>query len=410
VEVKLYEGNGLSATNDVSITITHSTYGSRTLVCKITRVTEGQSITGKTGPMCYITGEFVRGYEYRQVLNADGSVKSTVAVEVDTGNNMTELWLLTAATNLVNGVYVGPKDEHQSVWEQGLNSYNLVRTRYLFADFAKLGSGVVSGDWLYSQYGKLVYYNGSAYQTITIDSTNCNTIYGTGVAYIHFDGSHPYNDTTGMESGDYRFFPNFAVDLLTGVVYMQAAYVSGTINATDGTIGGFKITSSAIRDNNGNIVLNANGSATFKNVTAEGVIKATLIYSPTANAVQGEWSIVPSFNNPSCYFCMPGWEGSTIVLPDPTTYDGLELSFLTPYGTRQTGSTLLKKNSGHSYYGIHFTPHDAVTINGATYYLPRTGTYMSYADKVLLHYNQCVRVRAINGEWYVTDGIVEATT
>lgn len=241
VEVKLYEGNGLDTTNDVSITITHSTYGSRTLVCKITRVTEGQSITGKTGPMCYIAGEFVRGYEYRQVLNADGSVKSTVAVEVDTGNNMTELWLLTAATNLVNGVYVSPKDEHQSVWEQGLNSYNLVRTRYLFADFAKLGSGVVSGDWLYSQYGKLVYYNGSAYQTITIDSTNCDTIYGTGVAYIHFDGSHPYNDTTGMESGDYRFFPNFAVDLLTGVVYMQAAYVSGTINATDGTIGAFEI-------------------------------------------------------------------------------------------------------------------------------------------------------------------------
>lgn len=36
--------------------------------------------------------------------------------------------------------------------------YNLIRTKYLFADFAHLGSFIVSGDWQFSQYGTLKWF------------------------------------------------------------------------------------------------------------------------------------------------------------------------------------------------------------------------------------------------------------
>lgn len=354
-----------------------------------------QGAKGDTGRMFYLAGEWNNSTRYTR----DSKVCPIVHCKVSGVTE--EYWYLDAAS--AQGDNQKPADG-STIWKKAEN-FGVVLTEALFTNFAKLGSGIVSGDWIISTYGEI---DGDDYD----EDDTYNGILG----YLWFEPNCPHSQTqttrtiNGQTVTGYNFLPVYAVNLKTGECYMNDAYVRGTIYSYSGRIGGFTITSSAIRDNNGNIVLNANGSATFKNVTAEGVIKATLIYSPTANAAQGEWSIVPSFNNPSCYFCMPGWEGSTIVLPDPTTYDGLELSFLTPYGTRQTGGTLLKKNSDHSYYGIHFTPHDAVTINGATYYLPRTEINMSCADKVLLHYNQIVRVRAINGEWYVTDGIVEATT
>ena len=354
-----------------------------------------QGAKGDTGRMFYLAGEWNNSTRYTR----DSKVCPIVHCKVSGVTE--EYWYLDAAS--AQGDNQKPADG-STIWKKAEN-FGVVLTEALFTNFAKLGSGIVSGDWIISTYGEI---DGDDYD----EDDTYNGILG----YLWFEPNCPHSQTqttrtiNGQTVTGYNFLPVYAVNLKTGECYMNDAYVSGTINSYSGRIGGFKITSSAISANNGNIVLNANGSATFKNVTAEGVIKATLIYSPTANAVQGEWSIVPSFNNPSCYFCMPGWEGSTIVLPDPTTYDGLELSFLTPYGTRQTGGTLLKKNSDHSYDGIHFTPHDAVTINGETYYLPRTQINMSYADKVFLHYNQIVRVRAINGEWYVTDGIVEATT
>lgn len=167
-------------------------------------------------------------------------------------------------------------------------------------------------------------------------------------------------------------------------------------------------------DSNGN--LKSAGGAQFegkvKATSGEfnGIVKATMVYTPTDNAAGGEWAINPAFNNPNCYFCQPGWGGSTIILPDPTEYDGLEISFLTPFGTRQTGTTWVRVATGVSY-NICFSPYDAVTINGNTYYLPRQdGTMMQSSNKVYLPYNQLVKMRAINGEWYVVEGRVVASS
>ena len=64
-----------------------------------------------------------------------------------------ELWFLKKTSNVdTQGNHHAPGDTEY--WEQGLNHYNLIRTTYLFADYAKLGSGVVNGDIFYSAHGE----------------------------------------------------------------------------------------------------------------------------------------------------------------------------------------------------------------------------------------------------------------
>lgn len=169
---------------------------------------------GATGKMCYIVGEYSDDIEYTS------NSSSTVAVEIVNASGTTsELWILTAATNVVGGVHIGPKDSGQQVWEQGLNTYNLIRTKYLFADFAQLGSGIVSGDWLFSMSG-VIYLNGVPQEY------GPSSMYANKPAYLRFDPDYPDSD-----SGYDNFIPNYAVDLKTGKSYQQAAYVRGTVMA-----------------------------------------------------------------------------------------------------------------------------------------------------------------------------------
>ena len=117
---------------------------------------KGESITGKTGKLCYIAGIYDPSIQY--TCNDD----QTVAVEVETSSSVSEIWVLTATPPSAG---YAPSDS-SPYWSKGLNSYNLVRAKYLFSDFAKLGSGVVSGDWLYSANGKIdgtAYNNGANY-------------------------------------------------------------------------------------------------------------------------------------------------------------------------------------------------------------------------------------------------------
>ena len=134
----------------------------------------GQSIKGDTGKMCYIAGEYDPAFIYRS------NDTQTVAVEVPVaGSTETKLYVLKTSTNVDgDGVHHGPSDT--DYWEEGLNRYNLLRTKYLFADFAKLGSGVVSGDWLFSAKGTI---NGTVY--------NDSNTHGGVAAYMAFNGNDP---------------------------------------------------------------------------------------------------------------------------------------------------------------------------------------------------------------------------
>lgn len=216
---------------------------------------------GATGKMCYIVGEYLDTIEYTS------NSKATVAVEIVNGTE-SELWFLTASTNVVNGVHIGPKDSGQQVWEQGLNTYNLVRTKYLFADFAQLGSGIVSGDWLFSMSG-VIYINGVP------QDYGPTSMYANKPAYLRFDPDYPDSD-----SGYNNFIPNYAVDLKTGKSYQQDAVLKGTIYASSGTIGGFIIGSTSIGKKS---ATNSENGYTY--ITNDGMIKAYRKTSASGNAL-----------------------------------------------------------------------------------------------------------------------------
>lgn len=100
------------------------------------------------------------------------------------------------------------------VWAAYQN-WPLLCTQMFLAQFAKIGSAVFMGDYMLSQYGK-----NSGGSTIT--------------DYRQFDPSK-------LGKAGCPFTPRVYVDWKTGKVYMDLAEVAGTINAKDGTIGGFEI-------------------------------------------------------------------------------------------------------------------------------------------------------------------------
>lgn len=280
-------------------------------------------------------------------------------------------WVFNPETN---GTYtkqdMGTPSSSSSNWKLMTNDFKYIITEAIFGRYAHFGSFIINDDWLISQHGVIYDTNGGIH---TIDANHSYGNYNVNNAYTLFDVYYPNSSKPNANN----FVPNFAVDGLTGKTYQNDAYIRGEVHATSGTF--------------------------------NGIVKAVLMYSPTAIAASGTWSIQPSFNNPACYFCQPNLGGSTIILPSPVTYDGLEISFLTPFGTRQTGSTWVRVDVNASYT-IHFSPYDAVTINGNTYYLPRQdGTLLLSHNRIYLPYNQLIKIKAINGEWYVVEGRVEAS-
>lgn len=203
--------------------------GSSSVALKTLRgVSDG--LRGATGPMCYIAGEYSDDIEYKS------DTSQTVAVEVPvSGSNTSELWQLNAATNWEwsNGEVTRKfkPNDGSGVWSKALSAYNTIRTRYLFAEFAKLGSAVVTGDWIISTSGM---YG-------TVEKTEADLIQGKPV-YMRFDPSFPdtsvnqSHTVNGSTWNGYNFVPHLAADLRTGEVYMNKAHLKGQFTSLDGRI------------------------------------------------------------------------------------------------------------------------------------------------------------------------------
>lgn len=93
------------------------------------------------------------------------------------------------------------------------DEFAIVISRGIFAEFAKLGSFVISGDWMISQ-------------TAVSGSPSSD--------YTHFNPYFPNSQESGTNAkfNGNNFIPVYAVDGLTGKVYMNDAEVAGTINAS----------------------------------------------------------------------------------------------------------------------------------------------------------------------------------
>lgn len=171
---------------------------------------------GVVGPMCYITGEYSNALTYIREKDGSGNVISTPAVEVPvSGSNESEIWYLDADTNVISGKHISPKDQNQTVWKQGLSNYNLIRTKFLFADFANLGSFIVCGDWLISQAGEY-WQNASTHYAVNGGTNH----------YTAFKSADPLG--TGA-AGYPCFAPNYAVNGLTGKPIMKGSYILGNV-------------------------------------------------------------------------------------------------------------------------------------------------------------------------------------
>ena len=183
---------------------------------------------GAMGKLCYMAGE----YREDVVYTSNGS--QTVAVEVSGTNDTTDIYYLNDESNVVDGRHIGPTDSGQTIWVHGMSQYNLVRARYLFADFAQFGAAVVSGDWLISVHGTI---NGTAYEGEYTDPATYINGGDEKPTYFWFDPAYPNEDHAGKPQSDsgqwgadhHNFIPNYAVNLLTGDSYQNSAHVNGIL-------------------------------------------------------------------------------------------------------------------------------------------------------------------------------------
>jgi hypothetical protein len=196
---------------------------------------------GAMGKLCYMAGEYRADVEYTS------NDSQTVAVEVSGTGEITSIYYLNYKSNVVDGRHIGPTDSGQTIWVLGMSQYNLVRARYLFADFAQFGAAVVSGDWLISVHGTI---NGTAYEGKYTDPATYTNGSETKPTYFWFDPAYPNEDHAGKyktpgssssgqwASDHHNFIPNYAVNLLTGKTYQNDAYVRGEVHATSGDFHG----------------------------------------------------------------------------------------------------------------------------------------------------------------------------
>lgn len=148
---------------------------------------------GEVGPIGYPAGNWSADVEY---------TKSDILSPYVEHNG--SYWLLI--TDYDKGTE--PNATNDSVWKL-IPSYQALFVSLFFANFAKLASAVISGDYLFSQHGKL---DGAS--------------------------SNEYKNFTGPNG---KFIPNFMVDLLTGELWAKMCHISGEVNATSGSFTNCKI-------------------------------------------------------------------------------------------------------------------------------------------------------------------------
>lgn len=124
-------------------------------------------------------------------------------------------------------------------WSPMTAVFKYIISEAIFANFAKLGSFVINGDWMISQN--------------PAPSSPSSS-------YRLFDPDYP-NSVHG-----YNFIPMYAVDGLTGKVYMHGAYVEGEIRVTNSS-------------NEGVVKINADTESQTTNETNVTIIDAGGIYS-----------------------------------------------------------------------------------------------------------------------------------
>jgi hypothetical protein len=270
----------------------------------------------------------------------------------------------------------------QAKWARA-DSFGLVITAGIFAEFAKLGKFIMTGDRMISCNGTI---DGTAY--------NNGQNYNNKPAYTWFDPDYP--NTDHVTDGKHNFIPNYAVDGLTGKSYQNDAYIkgtvyanagsfTGTIEANDGHIGGLQISNNSIRNTDGSLILNANGASVFS-----GLIKAKSIYNQLKEVGHGQSPYNIDLNDLYDTYAASSLP-VVFVLPNASDCPNLTINFFQGYITRSPSQpyTLVKTQGNAS---INLRPTDAWNAN--YYYKPSTNKYVVAEASM-------ISLRALGNEWWM---------
>ncbi len=173
---------------------------------------------GKDGLMVYPAGNYSADIAY------SATQESSPVVAYDGNYYM----LLRGKSYLGSGMPEGRRNPAEDVANGGddvrwrlFDKFSAVFTDVLMADFAKLGGAIFYGDYMFSQSG---------------------TLYGQEVSGADDTGAYYYRKFTDGESYG-TFIPHLLINFVTGEIKATKATISGKINATSGSIGGFTISS-----------------------------------------------------------------------------------------------------------------------------------------------------------------------
>lgn len=148
------------------------------------------------------------------------------------------------------------------------------------------------------------------------------------------------------------------------------------------------------KDSSGNEVAEVTcNTGTFKNIvvtdgTFTGTVKANLFYSPMKEIIGGY--TIDLENDPAHSFLTrsPGGD-STIMLPKADDYDGVELQFYHPAGSRESYESILYSKYDNIFYREKQYESVRYLVDATTYTIPT---------------NIMLTLKSIDGDWYVIGG------
>ena len=243
---------------------------------------------------------------------------------------------------------MGPPADGKEGWEKVESRWKYILSEAIFTEFAKLGGFIVTGEWLISMYGTMYNPDNSA---VTINSSNYQTNYNGKLPYTWFDSSYPNTS----HNNSYNFCPAYAVNGNTGESYMNKAHIRGEIYATSGEF--------------------------------NGTVKVGLIYGSVYN-ITANFTINPS-NHKYNYYNVSG--GVTVVLPNASSWPGLELSFVSRGTTRAWVNPILNATNSVFYLGSEESTTDA-------------------ANSVALGRNKVAKFVSLGGTWQLVGGSATKVT
>lgn len=206
-----------------SVTTTYIATGVLSIVCTQAGEQGETGQRGKIGRFCYFGGTFnaadttqtfiVNDAQAPYFEHTENGQKRYHVFNYDTNGSytMAQMWAISSNWN-------------NAPWEVMTNDFKYIITEAIFAQFAHLGSFIISGDYFISQYGTLFYNNNGTIETTVIDASNVSTLFGGSVAYAWFADSDPMVNTMPT-TGNYKFRPMKCINALTGEEWMAEGKV-----------------------------------------------------------------------------------------------------------------------------------------------------------------------------------------